>query len=557
MPLAKIIACLLLLVALSAWGEAPDATPGRMRIELLDVDLPAATVPGAEVPARQIMVSGSAAQFVLPFREAGSWVRVTLLDQPKEPLLTLQGMVVAPVTLLLADGSRRTRSKQFPDGDRNASPMALVFPLPEISSATPLYLHIAHQHRPVISLSLTSGDAWHTSERAQLLLATALCAAVAAFTVVAACFWAVLRERMFGDYTCYLLAQLGFMSSSSGLLYLWPGSRYVALLGMHAHWAIVCAGLGFMLGFASYFLDLAEHTPRIAVFLARVRVAMFCAALFISLSPFALPWFGLAMLSTLVAIGLLMFGTSLYVAYAGNRYAHFFLIGWFPLALSNWLRVLHTGGAVQLSLAFNYLFAFAALWAALWLTLGIADRVLRVRRERDAAQQAAEYDVLTSILNRRALELRLATLTETTRHNGSGLSLLFLDIDHFKSINDRYGHAAGDACLMIVAKRIAAELRNADYLGRWGGEEFIALLPGASMDNARRTSERIRSHVAEQPVQVGNETISITISIGIAVFDPARDDAHALARRADMALYRAKANGRNRVEGEADLAQVA
>lgn len=559
MPLAKIICWLMLVVVLFALGEVQGAESlGRMRVELLDADLPVSSPAGRDAPLRLLQESGDAAQVTLPFRNAGSWVRITLQTLPKEPLLIVQGMVLDPVTLVLPDGKRLTRSKIYPDDDKLASPMALVFPLSgDLSPATPLYLHFAHQHRPVVNMYLVSGETWHDSERMQLLSAATLCAAVAAFTIVAGCFWAVLRERMFAYYLLYLIAQLCFIAASSGLLYAWHGSRFIARLGMHGPWAMVCAGIGFMLGFVAYFLDIPRYAPRIARILDHAKIVTLSAAVFIVLSPFPLPWFGLIMISIIIALGMIVFCTCIYIARAGNRYAYFFLFGWLPLAFSNWIRALHLGGAVQVSSEFNYLFAFAVIWAALWLTLGIADRVLRVRLERDAAQQAADYDVLTSVLNRRALEMRLSALTGAARHNGAALSLLFLDIDHFKSINDQYGHAAGDLCLTIVAQRISAELRSADSLGRWGGEEFIALLPGASMDNARRTSERIRSHVAEQPVQVGEVAISITISIGIAVFDPVHDDATALARRADMALYRAKANGRNRVEGESDLAQMA
>jgi diguanylate cyclase (GGDEF)-like protein len=186
------------------------------------------------------------------------------------------------------------------------------------------------------------------------------------------------------------------------------------------------------------------------------------------------------------------------------------------------------------------------------IMMGLADRLLRVRRERDLARQAAEHDGLTGLLNRRALEQRLRALTDESRAGGAGLAMLFLDIDHFKAINDTQGHAGGDLCLRAVAERIGAELRSGDYLGRWGGEEFVALLPGSNIDDARQVSERVRSSIAGNPVAFEERTVPITISIGIAVFDPLRDNAAALTARADAALYRAKQAGRNRVEATAE-----
>jgi diguanylate cyclase (GGDEF)-like protein len=129
---------------------------------------------------------------------------------------------------------------------------------------------------------------------------------------------------------------------------------------------------------------------------------------------------------------------------------------------------------------------------------------------------------------------------------------MFLDIDHFKSINDTFGHAAGDVCLQAATERVAAELRSGDYLGRWGGEEFVALLPGASIDDARNVSERVRASIAAHPIAFEERSMSVTVSIGIAVFDPLRDNAAALTARADAALYRAKQAGRNRVEATAE-----
>ena len=117
-------------------------------------------------------------------------------------------------------------------------------------------------------------------------------------------------------------------------------------------------------------------------------------------------------------------------------------------------------------------------------------------------------------------------------------------------MNDRLGHVFGDECLKRVVERVGAELRDGDFLARWGGEEFVALLPGASLFDARRVAERVRARVAQEPVRSGDDQVAITVSIGIAALDPTRDDATQLIDRADGALYRAKAEGRNRVASE-------
>jgi diguanylate cyclase (GGDEF)-like protein len=128
------------------------------------------------------------------------------------------------------------------------------------------------------------------------------------------------------------------------------------------------------------------------------------------------------------------------------------------------------------------------------------------------------------------------------------LSLIFLDLDHFKAINDSLGHLAGDACLRILAERAQSELRPADTLARWGGEEFVVLLPGAALDEASSIGERIRRRVEADPFVAGGETIAITVSLGISGYSRASiDSPEQLIEQADAALYRAKAEGRNRL----------
>jgi diguanylate cyclase (GGDEF)-like protein len=123
-----------------------------------------------------------------------------------------------------------------------------------------------------------------------------------------------------------------------------------------------------------------------------------------------------------------------------------------------------------------------------------------------------------------------------------------LDADHFKAINDRYGHAGGDRVLAALAHGIGARLRPGDVLGRVGGEEFLVLLPHTDLATATALAEALRAHVASQPHGLAQ---AVTVSIGVAVRDAADGDADALIRRADRALYEAKRTGRNRVAGPA------
>jgi diguanylate cyclase (GGDEF)-like protein len=193
-------------------------------------------------------------------------------------------------------------------------------------------------------------------------------------------------------------------------------------------------------------------------------------------------------------------------------------------------------------------------FASIVITIGLADLSLRARRERDMAHHLADHDALTGILNRRALVKRLHTGITEARLQREPLALLFLDMDHFKSINDRFGHPVGDACLRAVAESIADELRPTDWLGRYGGEEFVVGLPGASHDNAMSIGERIRQRIETLQVHFRGNTVQTTVSLGVASLQGLVDTADDLIARADAALYRAKTDGRNRIAAHPPLA---
>jgi diguanylate cyclase (GGDEF)-like protein len=127
-------------------------------------------------------------------------------------------------------------------------------------------------------------------------------------------------------------------------------------------------------------------------------------------------------------------------------------------------------------------------------------------------------------------------------------AFLMVDLDHFKTVNDTYGHATGDLVLKHFAELTKQRLRRVDLVGRLGGEEFGILLPGTDPAGAELFAERLRSHVADTPVQCDDSTIPMTISIGISFFGPHDTDIDSIMARADLALYRAKDRGRNRVE---------
>ena len=166
-------------------------------------------------------------------------------------------------------------------------------------------------------------------------------------------------------------------------------------------------------------------------------------------------------------------------------------------------------------------------------------------------EQETYTDALTGVFNRRFLDQHLGKEVATAQRYGWPLSVLLLDIDHFKKINDTHGHPFGDRVLMIIGKVISAELRAGDVVARYGGEEFMVIAPHTSLAGGAELAERMRSCIASHQFPLGGDSGrvldgGVTVSIGVAVFGDGVDSAEKLVHAADKRLYRAKHEGRNR-----------
>lgn len=157
------------------------------------------------------------------------------------------------------------------------------------------------------------------------------------------------------------------------------------------------------------------------------------------------------------------------------------------------------------------------------------------------------HDGLTGLLNRRAIEVMLNRETLRLERFNQPFSILLIDIDHFKRVNDRLGHAAGDQVLMEVARRLQAAAREVDHVARYGGEEFCVLLPHTEHEGALQAAERLRERVCERPISCGDSEAAVTISLGLVCATDPKETLQSLLRRADEALYQAKNDGRNKV----------
>lgn len=179
--------------------------------------------------------------------------------------------------------------------------------------------------------------------------------------------------------------------------------------------------------------------------------------------------------------------------------------------------------------------------------LTLQDEQLKAREE---LHLRATHDGLTGVWNRVAILDMLQREFELSARAGTTTGLIMLDVDHFKKVNDRYGHLSGDTVLVDVARRMQQAVRSYDLVGRYGGEEFLVVSPDCDLEQVQACAERIRASVAEKPVAADGALVPVTVSAGVAMLSAGFNTEREALAAADAALYRAKAEGRNRVAAE-------
>jgi diguanylate cyclase (GGDEF)-like protein len=472
----------------------------------------------------------------------------------------------ALATLNVTKG-RHLQLQLFGTQDERATPLALatslagfrsaiedVFIIPEgLNTQLPLYARVEPQGRgyEVLKIQASTLDMTlaRSAERARMISLTF--GALLAMSLAGFLIWFVLRDKLLLLYATLFLLQGLYMAFLSGEAFGWPVLSYLVPVASYS-WNMTAAFSGAV---ACLFLreiaDLKQFSPRVyAIFgwLAAVFVALAFANVLqqVGLGPVV------AATGNLVFLGSAVF--TLVVAFMAwrrsNRAAGWFLIAWglleaFTIATSIRLLLTDPEGA---ELLLFYGLPLSMVAAAVLIALGVADRLRDQRLALSDAERRAQTDPLTGVLNRRSLVERLDAACLRAQARGLPIALLFIDLDHFKHINDSYGHLAGDACLKAIIAPIQTELRQSDVIGRYGGEEFVIILSSADASAAEPIAERIRNRVSEVRVEGFGQPIQVTCSIGIATSDMLGVWGEHLIAHADTAVYAAKRSGRNRVQ---------
>jgi diguanylate cyclase (GGDEF)-like protein len=426
---------------------------------------------------------------------------------------------------------------------------ALVYALPrDLRADQPIYLAVAHPGNvPPMGVRVVDEHSYRVDDLAYVRTNTFFASVLVSMVLVILCFWLVLRDRMFVYFIVYVTAEVVYSMYYSGELSALPGAALLAPFLYRSGMVAAPLAMAFSIWFILDFAELRRCTPRLARWLGALRWFTLLYTGLVCLLPAVPAWLINSFNLALAAACLLSLVASWRAWRQGNRQAGFFLLSWVPLLTLAIVRVVQLIALFPLPEWLAYGFPASMAWSAVIITVGLADRTLQVRHERDQATRLAQFDPLTGVLNRRAIMETLHAAWDASTPNHAHLAVLFLDIDHFKQINDSRGHAAGDACLRAVTDAVRAELGEGDSVGRYGGEEFLVMLRGDRALAATQVAERIVARVAAMRVEAGGAPIALTASIGVAVREPSTTSVEALVEAADGAQYQAKAEGRNRV----------
>jgi diguanylate cyclase (GGDEF)-like protein len=356
-----------------------------------------------------------------------------------------------------------------------------------------------------------------------------------------------IRKPYYAYYVLYLFAFFIMNASYNGYTFMYVLSNYPTLQNWLQSFSIFFFMLAGLL-FANSFLNLEKYHYTLYKI---TRYLIFIIIVIALLSAILVGYHYHVMFSIIVVIVVSMYivGVALFSFLSGNRAARFFLLG----ASSGLIGAMITALTVMSFIPYNYMTYkandFGMFIDVILLSLALADRVKITLEEKLKAEKEAKTDIVTGLYNRRAYyEICNMEYERLVRHHRI-LSVIMFDIDHFKTINDRYGHDTGDMVLSNVARIVREVIREYDFAFRMGGDEFLLLLPETSEAKACILAERIRTNIEDQKILDKNHNkFSITASFGIAQYSHKDKSIGDVTRKADEALYQAKKAGRNRIE---------
>ena len=480
-----------------------------------------------------------------PLNTLGSWVVITPAPpwDNSDRVLTIYPTTPAAVTVYGPQETFTLALDDFKQPSHGHGRLAWRVPSTQAASA-PILLKFEPSlisSAPVRFEMLRRGD--YLRQDAQwLALASGCFAVMLAMVCMALCFALMLRDITYAWYAGYILCYIFIQGVQTGFVFHPLEWEWLAGMGIASSAIAMAMSVAFASLFLMQFCELRVRAPLLRVPITALAVGMGLLVIMRAGPVAGLAEMAQVLLNPLLIIGavLLLIGAAVAVA-RGSRQAWFFLVGWTPLLLLTAMSSAQSNGALPSLDWLNDASLAGGAFEALVLSLGLADRALGLRQTNDQVQVLADHDALTNVLNRRSWTERASAILEGSPPRG--VAMLFLDLDHFKLLNDCLGHNAGDRALVAVSRTLGTELRPSDILGRYGGEEFVALIDDTTEEHALQVATRLcrRVHRMEIPI---NDKAVLSISVGVAMRRDG-DDVESLVERADQAMYTAKLSGRN------------
>lgn len=521
----------------------------------------------------------------LGFSDSTYWIQVVVAPKSANQVLEIKYPLLDEVDLFWVLNGRVVRSYQTGDArpfsNRPVDHRNFVFPVPSNTEPITAFLRVKTQGAVQVPVEVESAVEFLAGEQLSYGWQTMFLGIILALALYNLFLYTIIRQPTYLWYVLTVILSGLVHLNFKGILFqwLWP-----ELPGLNRYVTIPLTGLTMIaaLMFSLQFLAVARYSKASYRFLQSMMVG---AGISIVIGAFGAYQTAITLVAVLAAIATpAAWLIGIYVWSRGQKLAGIYVLAWTPLLLGHLILAVSKLGYLpttfltefgpQIGVAIEVILLSFALAYRINLerqrrlraqeqALGIqrqANQTLeeRVRERTEELQRANRRleaisltDGLTQVANRRQFDNRLKEEWCRIGRQELPMSLLLLDIDYFKSVNDRYGHLVGDDCLITIAAICANEIqRSGDLLARYGGEEFAVLLPATPAEGAERVAERLRQAVENATVYPGAQeaAVSLSVSVGVATVVPTQDVAPGeLIRRADAALYGAKGAGRNRV----------
>ncbi|TNF45244.1 MAG: GGDEF domain-containing protein [Epsilonproteobacteria bacterium] len=487
-----------------------------------------------------------------PCTTSAFWYQVKVLNKEKKPVSRL--MVLEPawldsvnITVISPQGTLQTYQggNIYPYAKREMDHYLTNFKHQFEPGVSMLYIQVKTRDPFVVSFSVMEASDFLAKQSSESLYIGLIYGGIAALLFYNLFIFIGTKQRRYFYYVLYLSAFLVMNASYNGYTFMFLLEDHPVVQNWLQSISIYAFSLTALL-FSSSFLNLHKYHQRL------YKVTLF-AIIFIVMVALLSAYMGGYHYNVMFSIILVMlvsiyiFIIALYSWLQGNRSARFFLLG----AASGLIGAIITALTVLSFIPFSYITYkandFGMYIDVILLSLALSDHMKMTLEKKIIAEKQAKTDITTGLYNRRAYyEISEVEFQRLLRHKRS-LSVIIFDIDHFKSINDTYGHGTGDKVLEGVGHIVKNLIREYDYAFRMGGDEFLVLLPETNDRQATQLAERIRREIEKYKLKE-NRSLEITASFGITQYTYRDTNIEKVTRRADEALYQAKKAGRNRVE---------